>query len=107
MIAFHFQFSDQAAWKCDRCLASGLTKTRRCAWLKANEQAPGRPVFARRRTVSFQCPKSIITAQSLTFIEQFLYWKRCGGDLWSLNAKSADAILALQEESAKENEDEE
>jgi hypothetical protein len=51
--------------------------------------------------------KSIITAQSLSFIEQFLYWKRAGGDLWSLSAKSADAILVLQEESEGESKNEE
>jgi hypothetical protein len=84
-----------------------LAKARRCAWLEEKEEDPARPVFARGRTVAFRCPKSIITAQSLSFIEQFLYWKRCGGDLWSLNAKSADAILALQEESVKEGKNEE
>ena len=82
-----------------------MAKARRCAWLK--EEGPARPVFARGKTVAFHCPKSIITAQSLSFIEQFVYWKRCGGDLWSLDAKSADAILVLQEESVKENKNEE
>ena len=51
--------------------------------------------------MAFHCPKSIVTAQSLSFIEQFFYWRSCGGDLWSLDAKSADAILLLQEESVK------
>jgi hypothetical protein len=49
----------------------------------------------------------MITAQSQTFIERFLYWKRCGGDLWSLDAKSADALLALQEEIGLEKNNEE
>ena len=40
-------------------------------------------------------------------MEQFIYWKRGGGDLWSVDAKSADAILVLQEESEKENKNEE
>jgi len=44
---------------------------------------------------------------ALGFIEQFFYWKSCGGDLWSLDAKSADAILLLQEESVKESKYEE
>jgi hypothetical protein len=64
-------------------------------------------VWARGKTVAFRCPKSIITAQSLGFIDQFFYWKSCGGDLWSLDAKSADAILLLQEEYAKEKNNEE
>jgi hypothetical protein len=71
------------------------------------DDGPARPVWARGQTVAFRCPKSIITAQSLSLIEQFLYWRRCGGDLWSLDAKSADAILMLQEESVKENKNEE
>jgi len=72
-----------------------------------DDEGPAQPVWARRQTVAFCCPKSIITAQSLTFIEQFLYWRRCGGDVWSLDAKSADALLRLQEESEKENKNEE
>ncbi len=57
--------------------------------------------------MTFRCPKSIITAQSLSFIELHMFWKHGGGDLWSLDAKSADAMLVLQEESVKENRDEE
>jgi hypothetical protein len=68
---------------------------------------PVRLVWARGKTIAFRCPKSIITAQSLGFIEQFFYWKSGGGDLWSLDAKSADAILLLQEESVKESSNEE
>jgi hypothetical protein len=64
------------------------------------------PVWVRGKTIAFQCPKSIITAQSTAFIEQFIWWKRGGGDLWSLDAKSADALLSLQEESMKEKGDE-
>jgi hypothetical protein len=84
-----------------------LAKARRCAWLDVKDDEPARLVWARGKTMAFRCPKSIITAESLGFIEQFFYWKSCGGDLWSLDAKSADAILALQEESVKESENEE
>jgi hypothetical protein len=66
-----------------------------------------RPVFVRRQTVALRCPKSIITAQSLGFIEQFLYWKQWGGDLWESDAKSADALLVLRKESEKETMNEE
>jgi hypothetical protein len=64
-------------------------------------------VWARGKIVAFHCPKSIITAESLAFIEQFFYWRSCGGDLWSLDAKSADAMLVLQEETVKESNHEE
>ena len=98
---------DQAAWRCDVCLASGLVKSRNCAWVGGVEAKPSLPAWARGKTVAFHCPKSIVTAQSQTFIEKFLYWKRCGGDLWALDAKSADALLALQEEIELEENDEE
>jgi hypothetical protein len=83
-----------------------LVKARRCAWRKEQEEMPLRPVFVRGKTAAFRCPKSLITALSLTLIEQFFYWKRFGGDLWSWDAKTADAILALEEESLKENKNE-
>ncbi len=83
-------------------MASGLAEVRRCAWIGAKEKTPARLVWARGKNVAFHCPKSIITAQSLSFIQQFLYWKGCGVDLWSLDAKSADAILLLQDEFEKE-----
>ena len=33
IVAFHFQFSNQAGWKCDACRRSGLERERRCGWL--------------------------------------------------------------------------
>lgn len=81
-------------------------KLRRCAWRNDQEQSQARPVWVRGKTLAFCCPKSIITSQSFSFIEQFLYWKRCGGDLWLLDAKAVDAILLLEDESEKENRNE-
>jgi len=71
--------------------------------LKDTVEGPVRPVFIRRQTIAFHCPKSIITVRSLNFIEQFAAWKRHGGDLWSLD----DAISVLEEESLKETNNEE
>jgi hypothetical protein len=84
-----------------------LTKARRCAWSGFEEQQTTQPVWVRGEALAFRCPKSIVTAQSLHFIEQFLFWKRGGGDLWSLEAKSADALLVLQDASVKESQNEE
>jgi hypothetical protein len=43
-----------------------------------------------------QCPKSLITAQSLSLLEQFRIWKEFGGGTpWSLEARTADAFLIL------------
>lgn len=51
----------------------------------------------RRGVFSARCPKSIITAQSLYFLEQFRWWKQCGGGVvWEMDAKSADALVTLE-----------
>jgi hypothetical protein len=80
-------------------------QVRNCAWVRKKEPLTGRPVWARAGLFSSQCPKSVITAQSLYFIEQFGFWKQCGGtSLWSLEAKSAEAVLVLEQASRMENE---
>jgi hypothetical protein len=83
-----------------------LAKTRKCAWLGVFDEESALPVWACGSTMAFRCPKSIITARSISFIEQFLYWRQVGGDVWEFDAKVADAMLLLQEETAKENENE-
>ena len=45
-----------------------------------------------------QCPKSVITAESVYYLETFRWWKQLGGGcLWSMDAKAADAILLLEQ----------
>ncbi len=49
------------------------------------------------------CPKSFVTAQSLTWIEQFLVWREL--NIWSktdLTAKEVEAFFVLQAELAAE-----
>lgn len=55
-------------------------------------------VWARGDVVSARCPKSIITAQSLLFLEQFRWWKELGGSVWSIEAKNAEALVLLERE---------
>jgi hypothetical protein len=55
-------------------------------------------VWARGAVVSVRCPKSIITARSLLFLEQFRWWKELGGDVWSMEAKNAEALVLLERE---------
>jgi hypothetical protein len=46
----------------------------------------------------------VITAQSLYFLEQFGFWKEFGGtSIWSVEAKTADALLALEQAWRMEN----
>jgi|KBSMisStandDraft_5_1062788.scaffolds.fasta_scaffold442223_3 hypothetical protein len=62
-------------------------------------EVEGAPVvWARGAVISARCPKSIITAQSVLFLEQFRWWKELGGDVWSMEAKNAEALLLLEQE---------
>ncbi len=71
---------------------------RNCAWIKGTGATDGRVVWARRGILTLQCPKSLITAQSLSFLEQFRVWKSFGGGTpWSLEAKTAEAVLVLEQ----------
>ena len=35
---------------------------------------------------------------SVLFLEQFRWWKELGGDVWSMEAKNAEALLLLEQE---------
>jgi len=71
-------------------------KIRNCAW-SAEPEGPA-VVWARGEVVSERCPKSIITAMSILFLEQFRWWKEMGGDVWPMEAKNAEALLLLEHE---------
>lgn len=64
-------------------------------------------IWARGGLSSTNCPKSLITARSLAWIEEFLTWKAFGGGvLWSMPAKTAEALLVLEQAWRKERENE-
>jgi hypothetical protein len=103
IVAFHFQFTNQAAWKCDACRKSGLERRRNCAWVGEAESSNGRIVWGRRQVGVTRCPKSIITAESKYLLDEFNVWKRCpGGSLHDLPARVVDAIILLESESQAE-----
>lgn len=65
-------------------------------------------MWARGRVVTKQCPKSLITAQSLHYLKLYRLWRSWGkGCLLQLDAKSAEAIELLEEESKAEQAHEE
>jgi hypothetical protein len=99
IVAFHFQFAKQAAWRCDECRKLGLEKRRRCAWAGAEDPGGERVVWGRRQIAVTRCPKSLITGESLYLLEQFSVWKRCpGANLQTMPARMVDAILILENE---------
>lgn len=80
---------------------------RNCAWTNQTGSKGGRAVWARRDVVASQCPKSVISAKSKSFLEHFRLWKQFGGGfpLWA-DAKTADALLVLEEAWRVEEQDE-
>jgi hypothetical protein len=80
-------------------------KIRNCAWIDASQAESRRAVWARGGFITFHCPKSLITAQSIHFLEQFRMWKEFGGGTpWLMDAKTAEALLVLEQVWRKENE---
>ena len=60
---------------------------------------PGRAVWARKRAVATSCPKSLVSAESLAWIEEYYAWKFAGvGGYRTLNARQLDAFCTLEHE---------
>jgi len=103
IVAFHFQFANQAAWRCDECRRAGLERRRRCGWAGLADAGSERIVWGRREMAVTQCPKSAITSESLYLLEEFGSWTRASGrDPREMPARVVDAILLLENEVRKE-----
>ena len=80
-------------------------KIRNCAWVEGKQGSDRRAVWARGGVFSAHCPKSVVTAQSMYWLEVFRWWKQCGGGgLWQMDAKAADAVMVLEQAWRMENE---
>jgi hypothetical protein len=103
IVAFQFQYANQAAWKCDACRAQGLDVKRRCGWLPAAEVPAPKVVWIGRTVRVTECPKSMASADSITWIEQY-YVARAFGfpDVQALPARTVDAFCVLEAESSAE-----
>ena len=56
-------------------------------------------VWARGRISTDECPQSLITAQSIGWVEEFLVWKRLRLALpFDVNVRQAEAFLILEEQ---------
>jgi hypothetical protein len=108
IVAFHFQFANQAGWKCDTCRAQGLERKRRCAWVEGSDAAPPQtPVWARRQARAPHCPKSYITAESLDLLARFRARRTFGfGEVMALPAREVDAFCLLENELISESRNE-
>jgi hypothetical protein len=107
MVAFHFVYANESTsrggWNCDSCRRHGLERKRRCGFLASEQRGEARIVWGRHGAQAEECPKSLITAESLTLIEEFLVGRRLGmQNGLDMDARKADAFLILQEEMERE-----
>ena len=111
IVAFHFvtanqQFPDRAGWNCDSCRQHGLEAKRRCGFLPDEQRGEPRIVWGRRQTQAEECPKSLVTGESLALLEEFFVRRRLGiGDSMELEARKVDAFLILRDEMEREERD--
>lgn len=62
-------------------------------------------MWTRRQYSTQTCPKSLISGQSRTWLEEYSVWKMFGhGDLWSMPARTVEAFCLLERELMREKE---
>jgi len=106
IVAFHFQFANRAGWDCDGCRKNGLEVKRRCGYLPTEARGEPRLVFVRKRAQSDECPKSMVTGESLSLLEEFFVSRRLGMQSGiETSARKVDAFLILREEMEREEKD--
>jgi len=67
-------------------------------------ESPARIVWARRHVSTAICPKSLVSAQSWQWIEEFYAARRSRGvEFRQLPARDAEAFLVIEKELAAEN----
>jgi hypothetical protein len=96
IVAFHFLRGDGSRWGCDACRKQGLEARRRCGFLPAELRGAKRIVWARGPASTEECPKSLVTPESIELLERFLAVRAWG---WKdPTAREADAFLVLEQE---------
>jgi hypothetical protein len=103
IVAFHFQFSNRAGWNCESCRQHGLETKRRCGFIPEEQRGEHRIVWGRKQTQSEECPKSLVTGESLAFVEEFFVRRRLGiQDIPEMEARKVDAFLILRDQMERE-----
>jgi hypothetical protein len=106
IVAFHFQFSNRAGWNCDACRKNGLEKKRRCGFLPESERGEPRLVWARKSAQADECPKSLVTGESLALVEEFFIRRQLRmADTLEMAARKVDAFIILRREMEREERD--
>ena len=97
IVAFHFLRGDGTRWECDACRKQGLEARRRCGFLPVERRAAKRVVWARGPASAEECPKSLVTAESIELLEKF-FATRVWGAWGNPTAREAEAFLTLEQE---------
>ena len=113
LVAFHFQFANRAGWDCGSCRQHGLEEKRRCGFLprrvwRTTCYPTGRRtiIWGRKRVETEECPKSLITGESVALLEEFFVRRRLGMvDSPDMAARKVDAFLILRDEMEREERD--
>ena len=106
IVAFHFQFSNRAGWDCDTCRKNGLEAKRRCGFLPSGMRGEPRLVWIRKGALAEECPKTLVTGESLSLLEEFFVRSRFRmTDEMEMAARKVDAFLVLREEMDREERD--
>jgi hypothetical protein len=111
IVAFHFvtanqQFSNRAGWDCDSCRRHGLETKRRCGFLPDDKRGEPRAVWGRKHVWADECPKSLVTGESLAVVEEFFVRRRLAvKESLDTAARRVDAFLILQDELEREERD--
>ena len=104
--AFHFQFSNRAGWNCGDCRRQGLEIKRRCGFLSGDERGKARIVWGRKLVQTEECPKSLVTGESLALVEEFFVRRRLGiPNSPEMAARTVDAFVILSNEMEREERD--
>ena len=88
------------------CRQNGLEVKRRCGFLPDEKRGEPRIVWGRKETQTDECPKSLVTGESLALVEEFFVRRRLGvGDSIGIDvmaARKVDAFLILRDQMERE-----
>jgi len=89
------------------CRQHGLEAKRRCGFLADEKRGEPHVVWGRGQMHTEECPKSLVTGESLALLEEFFVRRRLGVDepLGEMAARKVDAFLILRDEMEREERD--
>lgn len=98
ILALHYYKGGTAGWRCEDCRRQGLEERRRCGWRESGE-GNAQAIWVGRGSSASRCPKTVITADSVAWLEMWTGWRLAGRApeaCWS--AKDLEAMGTLENE---------